>query len=138
MSADHYDIIVTWPKTKPLAAYLEQLADAQIAGLQINYRVARLPAWSDKVAFWDHGSLCFGSYPTPPPRCYIVHSGFVRGWSPILYCCQRKLGEVDGWPSGLYIVRSPEWHPWPMSTQPAMAGFRGTRWFTEGVAQGVS
>ena len=134
----NYDIVVTWPKTKRYAAYVGELARARREGLVINYRVARLPAWSHEVAFWDHGSLCFGSYPTEPPRCYVVHSGFVRGWSPILYCCQRKTGEVDGWPSGLYIVRSPEWNAIPVSEQIPMAGFRGTRWFTEEVAQGVS
>ncbi len=120
------DIVLTWPKTKPLADYLAELARAAAEGLVINYRVIHLPTWD------------------PPPkdsnvRCYMVHEGHVRGWSEVLYVALRGENEVADstggfWPPGKYIVRSPIWHP----IEPIpMRGFRGWRWFDEGAARGA-
>lgn len=118
------DIILTWPKTKSLIAYRAELAAAAARSHVINYRVAHLPVWEDAVE--DHG---FRSWPygTPRPRCYMVHTGYVRGWMQIIGTCWREDGEVEGWPSGWYIVRSPEWH-YDLS-RPPMESFRGWRWY---------
>lgn len=121
---DVRDIVVTWPKGTPLGSYLANLELAKRDELVINYRVARLPSWDDAIA--DHDVISW-PYGVEHPRCYMVHDGAVRGWCEILYCCERADGEVDGWPAGLYLVRSPEWHPLERPVQ--MAGFRGWRWF---------
>lgn len=120
------DICVTWPKSRPLDSYLAELARAEREGLEINYRVGRLPAWPG--AMWDHGTLGFVYGQQGVPRCYMVHSGFVRGWCSILYGCHREAGEVAGWPAGLYIVRSPVWHA--LADPIPMRGFQGWRWMT--------
>lgn len=118
------DIVVTWPKTKPLEVYLGTLRRAAREGLVINYRVRHLPMWDDAIN--DHGVTGW-AYGAEHPRCYQVHDGKVRGWTEVVYTCERAAGEVDGWPAGLYIVRNPEWHP----VEPTpMAGFRGWRWYS--------
>lgn len=119
------DIVLTWPKSRPLESYVSELARAERERMVINYRVASFPTWNDQEAWWDHGALCFGGYGSDSPRCYMVHDGAVRGWCEIVYCCAREDGEVDGWPAGKYIVRDPTWHP----IEPfPMEGFRGYRW----------
>lgn len=116
-------IILTWPKTRSLESYFNELARAEREGMVINYRVSRFPAWTDAEVFWDHGALCFHGH--EPVRCYMVHDGAIPGWCSIDYCCRREEGEVEGWPAGLYLVRDPRWHP----IEPfPMAGFRGYRW----------
>lgn len=122
-------IVVTWPKGRALADYLETLAWAERNGREINYRVARMPNWDDALP--SHGVTGW-AYGVEHPRCYRVHDGAVRGWTEILYCCHRAYGEVayasgeDSWPEGLYIVCSPKWNP----IEPVpMPGFRGWRWF---------
>lgn len=117
------NIVVTWPKTKPLEVYLGTLRRAFLKGLVINYRVRHLPTWDDATLEHDVLGWPFG---VERPHCYHVHDGAVRGWTEVLYGCHRHDGEVDGWPAGLYIVRSPEWHP--VDPTP-MAGFRGWRWY---------
>jgi hypothetical protein len=118
------DIVVTWPKTKPLQAYLDALAGAEECGEVINYRVARLPTWDDAIE--DHGfrGWAFGIV---QPRCYVVHTGYVRGWTEVIGTCCRETGNVLGWPSGFYIVRHPTWNPEPLILP--MTSFRGWRWY---------
>lgn len=122
------DIVVTWPKSKPLTAYLAELRRAEYEGLVINYRVARLPRWSPRnVDLWGRvRPVCAGR----PARCYMVYDGAVRGWCEILYACERDDGEVEGWPAGKYIVRDPKWHH--LETPIPMSGFQGWRWFDGG------
>lgn len=110
------DIVVTWPKTKPLAEYIKALGHARSNDELINFRVANLPPW-------PAGSFALGG---PLVRCYHVHDGFVRGWCRVIYATTREVGEVEGWPAGLYVVRDPHWHP---CKEIPMRGFRGWRWF---------
>lgn len=116
------DIVVTWPKTRPLAAYLLELKKAAAEGLVINYRVSRLPRWPEGVMRnWLRR-----------PRCYMVYDGFVRGYCEIVDACYKPDGRVldphtGGFMrAGAFIVRDPEWHrvaPVPMK------GFQGWRWW---------
>jgi hypothetical protein len=111
------NVLITWPKTKPLEDYLEALAAAKAFGEVINYRVAKPPTRHVK-------------------RCYVVYDGAIRGWSPIRevkYYGENTVRIVDGdgyWPAGYYIVRDPEWNeirPIPMK------GFQGWRYYDEDV-----
>lgn len=114
MSA-HLDIVVTWPKTKPLEGYLAELKRAEREGLVINFRVARLPPFP--VGAFDYGAV--------RPRCYMVHDGAVRGWLLVIDAGYREDGVVEGWPAGNYVIREPIWTPIrPVS----MRGFQGWRW----------
>jgi hypothetical protein len=108
----HNGLLITWPKTRPLSSYLDELAKAKERGHTIHYRVSRLP-------LLDYGA-----------PVYHVHDGAIRGWC-------ASLGYSDGtgvidpitgepWPIGNYIVRSPEWHPIDPITY---AGFRGWRYY---------
>lgn len=117
------DVIVTWPKKRPLSSYLEELRKAAQDGLFINFRIAQRPRTG------------FGDWNGRPGRCYAVHSGFVRGFNVIAYVIFREEGEVtdpitgQSWPAGNYIVRDPIWH----SIDPVpMTGFRGFR-YAEGL-----
>lgn len=114
------DILITWPKTRPLESYLDECAKAVEQGLSINFRVPYPPAGRTMA---DVGKV----------RVYVVHDGAVRGWQAYEGAIFRAEGEVHGvagepdWPEGWYIVRSPLWHPcteWPMR------GFQGWRYFT--------
>lgn len=123
------DVVVTWPKTRPLESYLMELGRAVKRGLQINYRVARPPRWED--AHEDHGWIGW-DYGVKHPRCFMVYNGFVRGWCRIDGVCWRMEGRVldpatgSFMRAGWYIVRDPEWH----SIEPIpMRGFQGWRWF---------
>lgn len=98
------DLLITWPKKRPLASYLDALTKAAAEGKVINFRVAKLP----KIGFLDWSGR--------PKRCYVVYDGFVRGYNEILDLTGREHGEVDGfygeeWGAGNYIVRDPLWHP---------------------------
>lgn len=111
-----YDIVITWPRSRTLEDYLEQLALAAERGDEINFRVPTLPLKRLR-------------------HCYAVHDGAVRGWSQVLDACYRGPSEVSivtndtwggFWPEGNYIVRSPHWHaidPIPMKS------FQGWRYF---------
>lgn len=124
MTVTPRDIVVTWPKrTKSLAAYLDELARARHEGLVINFRVANPPRWPDLHE--DHEASGF-DYGIPRPRCFMVYDGFVRGWLEVLWVCERRAGEVAGWPAGWYIVRDPEWHL--IDPLVPMSGFQGWRW----------
>jgi hypothetical protein len=133
-----YDIVVTWPKDRRFASYMVELERAKMRGLQVNFRVPRIPDLS-ALMIEDHGErgLPFGA----DVRCYRVHDGYVRGWLGILGAEHRGLGAVARvpsdplynapnarhWPPGNYIVCDPEWHT---ATRIApMKGFRGWRWF---------
>lgn len=108
-------IVMTWPKSRPLESYLEELRKAEEQGLTIHFRVPSLP------------EIPFGA------RCYMVHDGYVRGWLV-------TLGFSDGtgvtdpitgepWPKGKYIVRNPHWTP--LEYPKRMKGFRGWRYYSE-------
>lgn len=113
------DVIVTWPKSKPLSTYLIELANAKENNLVINYRVRNPPE------------------PTPE-RCYLVHDGVIVGWNAVINIKFRKANEVARvesdafagfWPAGWYIARRPEFHQPKLKTV-KMKGFRGWRWFS--------
>lgn len=117
------DVIVTWPQTKALSTYLQELEHAVELGLEINFRVPAPPKL-DSVE-----------------RCYIVHSGYVRGWNPIRSITKRGEREVarvvsdafsGWWPAGWYIVRDPAWHP--IEPLIPMRGFQGWRYFERPLA----
>lgn len=126
MSAERKDIIVTWPKTRPLASYLAELAKAKSDGCVINYRVPHLP------------DLDPGSGLGRESRCYMVHDGFVRGWCEILATTYRGPREVRDtvtggfWSAGSYIVRDPTWHA---VHRIPMRGFQGWRYFDGSLAK---
>lgn len=110
------DIIVTWPKSRPLASYLTELRKAKESNQVINFRVHRLP------------KIPLGS------RCYRVHNGNVHGYTNIIDFKYRSIDVVSDpvtggfWPEGNYIVCDPEWH----SIDPIpMAGFQGWKYFKE-------
>lgn len=119
------DIVATWPKSKPLETYLEELRKATALDQVINYRVANRPGWE------------FGALRERPARCYMVHDGQVRGYCEIKYVAEFGIGEVARvasdafagfWPAGTYIVRDPRWR----SVEPIpLRGFQGWRWFDE-------
>lgn len=111
------DLIITWPKTRPLQSYLDECAKAAREGLLINYRVRFPPVRLDLAA---------------DARAYVVYDGAIRGWQLLDSVRFRADGEVQGvageqWPEGWYIVRHPEWHP--CAETPAM-GFQGWRYHT--------
>lgn len=112
------DLIITWPKTRPLQSYLDECARAVSQELMINYRVSYPPARMKLAA---------------DARVYVVHDGAVRGWSSfssVIYCAEGEVRGVAGdpdWPEGWYIVRHPDWHP--CAETPYM-GFRGWRYHT--------
>lgn len=122
------DLVVTWPKTRALGSYLAELRKAEVEGLQINYRVPSRPTLP--CLYWEGRRA----------RCYMVHSGWVRGYSEILAIEFRAAGEVSRvesdawagyWPEGNYIVRSPRFFP----VRPIlMAGFRGFRYWPSELA----
>lgn len=117
------DIVATWPKTRSLESYLEELEKASALGLDINFRVPSWPRWT------------FESLRVRPAYCYMVHDGAIRGYNIIKYATfyeDREVARVENdsfagfWPKGKYIVRNPKWHP----VEPiAMKGFQGWRWF---------
>lgn len=109
------DLVVTWPKSKSLDAYLKELERAVSERLEINFRVPTKPHLT-------------------PARCYIVHSGYVRGYNlirKIEWRGEREVARVESdafagfWPAGYYIVRDPLWHP---ITPIPMRGFQGYRY----------
>lgn len=111
------DIVVTWPKRKPLEVYLHELERAVEDKLEINFRVPTPPA-------------------EKPERCYIVHTGHVRGYNlvrEITWRGEREVARVVSdafsgwWPAGWYVVRAPEWHP--IEPIIPMRGFQGFRYF---------
>ena len=109
------DLIVTWPKSRPLSSYLGELRKAERNGLVINYRVRSEPNLSGEK----------------PARCYMVHDGEVRGYGLIVDVAHRREGEVldvggGFWPAGWYIVRDPKWYP--LAKPVPRVGFRGYRY----------
>jgi hypothetical protein len=106
------DLVVTWPKSKSLSAYLKELERAVAERRMINFRVPSCPSIT-------------------PERCYMVHDGQIRGYNlvrGIVYRGEGEVARVEGggfWPEGWYIVRAPEWHPiLPIP----MRGFQGYRY----------
>jgi hypothetical protein len=111
------DMIVTWPKTKPLDTYLEECREAEKRCLAINFRVPRLP-----------NPRRLGN----ATRVYVIHDGAIRGWHRLLSAQHRAENDVvdqvagDHWPEGNYLVRDAHWHPLPQPVP--WAGFRGFRY----------
>jgi hypothetical protein len=106
------DIAVTWPRTRELQSYLNELKRAELAGEWINFRVPFAPK-------------------ERPERCYMVHTGYVRGWTTVVMVEQRGERAVRDpaggyWPAGWYIVREPIWHP--LEPEVEMRGFQGFRY----------
>lgn len=117
-SADDVNIIVTWPKTKPLEDYLRELHRAHRAREQAFFKVPTRP---DVLPGKD--------------RCYRVYDGHIRGWLLIVGVVDWReqdvpIDTVTGarFDSGIYIVCNPHWTPTP--TYPAMRGFQGYRYTT--------
>jgi hypothetical protein len=113
-----HDLIATWPKTRSLQSYLDELQKASANGLLINYRVAKLP----RMGFLD--------WMGRPHRCYMIYNGVVRGYNEIIGLDAYDEGEVldpitgDFWPAGNYIVRNPEWHPVAPIAKKSFVGWR--------------
>jgi hypothetical protein len=106
------DLVLTWPKSRPLRSYLATLAQARRRGDVINYRVTHPPLGAIR-------------------RVYMVHDGALRGWGTFRGIAYRGAGEVaDGaggfWPAGWYVTRDPDWHP--LDKPIPMPGFRGFRY----------
>lgn len=118
--SDRQDLVVTWPKNRSFASYVDELALAARDGKRINFRV---PSQPTRIVV------------ARPPRCYRVHDGMVRGWTPLLSVTYRGAGEVQRvksdpkagfWPAGWYVVC---WPSWFALTEPvAMRGFQGYRY----------
>jgi hypothetical protein len=111
------DLILTWPKTRPLDSYLRELTLAQERGEVINFRVSGQP------------NVKGGR------RCYMVHDGAMRGWLPIVEVVYRGPREVRRvvsdarsgfWPEGWFVVRKPRWTP--LAEPVKMQGFQGFRY----------
>lgn len=128
------DIIVTWPKDRPLQSYLDELEKAARDNKVINYRVHKPPGG---VIGENVVSVSF-RYSAKPPRCYMVHDGYIRGYNDVLEVTYKGRGDVtdpitgQGMRAGWYIVRNPKWHP--INLIP-MSGFQGFRYFDEYRAQ---
>lgn len=122
------DLLVTWPKSRPLASYLVELELAKRDGLQINFRVPSQPR-----EFLVNR------------RCYRVHDGKVRGWVKILGVSKRGPNEVARvksdafagfWPPGWYVVCDPAWHELPKAQQQSFPGFRGFHYIDRSTLEG--
>jgi hypothetical protein len=115
------DIIVTWPKTRPLGSYYAELENAKRLGRVINFRIPTRPR-------------------ATPRRCYMVYDGAVRCWSSVIEVVYRNAGEVRKvasdpgvvewgfWPAGWYVVRDPVYHELADHGIP-MRGFQGFRYY---------
>lgn len=109
------DIVVTWPKSRSLQSYLDELERADREDKLINFRISSIP--KEDVT-----------------RCFMVHDGAVRGYTNVLKVDIYQRGEIrdpitgHAWPDGIYITRDPEWYP----IEPIpMKGFQGFRYFKE-------
>lgn len=123
------DLIVTWPKSRPLGSYIAECLNAAHDGKVINYRVRSKP---------DERHLG----PPGDRRLYRVHNGWVRGYTNIERLAFREDGEVARvrsdafsgfWPRGWYIVCVPFFHDCPTMQ---MEGFRGYRYFDRSLLNG--
>lgn len=107
------DIVITWPKSRPLGQYLMALEEALQRAEVINFRVANKPR-------------------VEPERCYVVYDGAIRGWNEVLGVEWHGEGQVRDphqgsyWSAGWYIVRDPEWHP--LRVELPYRGFQGYRY----------
>lgn len=126
------DIILTWPRDRPLQSYLDELVKAENDGLVINFRVAHPPR--DAIVSGNQVSVSFRGVQRLP-KCYMVHDGYVRGYLEVLEVAYKGSGIVhdtqgdpNRYPAGWYIVRHPKWHP--IDPVP-MRGFQGFRYASE-------
>lgn len=108
------DIVLTWPQKVPYAEYVSELNRAVAESKVIYFKVSALPK---KASVGD--------------RCYMVHSGYVRGWSQIVgfndgTVVPDAVRDSDSWTLGKYIVRSPIWHE--LQYLPRQQGFQGFRY----------
>lgn len=107
------NIIITWPKTRPLRSYVEECHRAERLGQEINFRVPTRP---DANA---------------GDRCYVVYAGFIHGYHEVIGVQDRDdvtdpISE-EPMPPGIYVVRNPRWHPM-MGKQHGVRGFQGWRY----------
>lgn len=106
------DLVITWPKTRPLSSYLEHCQKAHHRKQFINFRIGSRPKRAAE-------------------RVYVVYDGAVRGWHEFVVAMKRRdvrdpqMGTVME--PGLYLVRRPTWHP--LATPIPMKGFQGWRYF---------
>lgn len=114
--AETKDIVVTWPSHRELRSYLIELCRAEEEKKVILFKVSGLPR---------HTAV--------GRRCYMVHSGNVRGYTEIIGLQAYGEGDppidpVTGQQMGVanYIVRDPHW--WQLYDLPAMKGFQGFRY----------
>jgi hypothetical protein len=108
------NIVVTWPKDRPLSSYLLELARAEAAGEDAFYRVRSRPDVH------------------PEDKCYHVHDGWIRGYLVVQDVVEMgddaPIDQVTGrkFEPGIYVQRHPRWYA---VTQRPMAGFRGYRYY---------
>lgn len=114
------DLILTWPRTRPLDSYVEEMKRAERLGQVVNFRVHNKPTLKVQGDDWE--------------RAWMVHDGKVRGYSHIVEIAERGIGEVlrvqsdprgGYWPPGVYVVREAiffQVEPIPMR------GFQGFRY----------
>jgi hypothetical protein len=115
---EHSHMVVTWPKTRPLKSYLDEIERAQREDKYVFFRVPSFP------------TLAYGA------RCYHVYDGLIRGWLPIVDYVRSV--DMEGpildpitnapWPEGLYVVRRPEWTACKWAPKNEMRGFQGFRY----------
>lgn len=107
-------LMVTWPKSRTLESYLEQLRLANTRCELVNFRIPTLPS---RVG-------------SAPLRCYMVHDGFIRGYTWVKEINWLEDGEVKDvvtggyWPEGYYIVRYPAWYSIVPERQKGFQGYR--------------
>lgn len=110
------NIVITWPKSRPLESYLAECERANGRSHFINFRVPRLP----RCRF-------------PGQQCFVVHDGYIRGWQYVVDCVHKGDHQVTDpltgayWPAGYYIVRDPTWHGLRQPIE--MKGFQGWRYY---------
>lgn len=116
------NLILTWPKSRTLESYLEEMKRAERKGLDVNFRSPNPPKLTPNSR-WG--------------QAFMVHDGAVRGYSQIIEVTYREWGRVQRvesdpesgyWPPGWYVVREPLW--FPLADPISMRGFQGFRYST--------
>lgn len=114
------DIVVTWPKNRPLDSYLDELHQASEHDLLINFRVPTRPSVQEGE------------------KCFHVYDGFIRGWTEIIGVEHRDDVVLpttqELMAAGFFVVRKPQWHAlgcgvsWCTVDLRHMRGFQGFRY----------
>lgn len=124
------DLILTWPKERPLTSYIDELTRAERLGQYINFYVKDPPRG---VINGNTVGVDFRAS-SRKPKAYMVHTGYIRGHNEILGVVWRTGNEVSKigggfWKAGWYIVRDPAWYP--LEELIEMRGFQGFRYVPE-------